>query len=323
MPDILDNREPTPGRPSPAAGQVTEIMDGPVRQLPHRVYVKVDMEGLTGVVSPNQLHPESAEFEFARRMLMHDLKAVLEGIFSVGCAEAVVYDAHLHGRNVDLEALDSRVVVISGKPVRQSRFFYRVSDAPSALFLVGYHARAGTPEALLPHTYDDDIVAMRVNSKELGEVGMEAALAGAFGVPLAFVSGDSAAAREARELLGQDVETVEVKRAIGPASGVCLPAARTAGLLRDGAARAVRRAPYVPALVFQAPTRLEVVFNTPASADALEKAEGIERIGQNSIVIEGRTVLAAYERFLEARRLNGFCGSQHVQPDASSPSASS
>lgn len=316
MPDQQDT-------PSPAAGggessEITEAMKAPRRDAPPKVYIKVDMEGVSGVVSPEQLAPGSEEYEYSRGMLMQDLKAVLEGVFAGGCSEAVIYDAHGHGRNVDLQALDGRAMVISGRPRVSDGFFCGLRDGFSALFLVGYHARAGASGALLPHTYGDDIAAVRLNSTELGEVGMEAALAGEFGVPLTFVSGDSATVREARELLGDDLEGVEVKKAVSATSGLCLPAARTAEMLREGARRALRKAARMPPVAFQSPAVLEVEFKTPESVERLEQTQGIERDGERTIRTSGPTVLAAYRQFSQARGRNGHA--RAAQP-SSKPSS--
>jgi D-amino peptidase len=270
-----------------------------------RVYVKADMEGISGVVSPTQLVPGSPEHENARRLLMHDLNAVLEGAFSAGCTEVVIYDAHGAGLNVDVGELDRRAVVVSGRPQFTDGFFCGLDGSFEALFLVGYHARAGAADALLPRSYDDDIASMCVNTTELGEIGLEAALAGKFGVPLAFVSGDSGAVREAKELLGEELETVEVKQAITSTSAVCLPAAQTHRLLRDAAARAVRKARHMPTVVFQSPTVLEVTFRTRGSADALESSSAVERTGECSVRTRGSSILAAYRDFVQARSLNG------------------
>ena len=270
-----------------------------------RIYVKVDMEGISGIVSPDQLRPGSPEHEEARRLLMHDLNAVLEGAFAGGCREAIIHDVHEAGRNIHLDSLDPRASVISGKPLPKEGFFYGLDDTFHALFLVGYHARAGAQDALMPHTYDEDIAAIRVNETEVGEIGLEAALAGKFGVPLAFVSADSGGVREARELLGKDIEAVEVKRALSPTSGICLPASRTAEMLREAAARAMRNAPRVPPVVFQSPTTFEVTFTKPESALALEQMPGIERTGQNTICTQGPSILAAYRTFVLARQHNG------------------
>ena len=287
------------------------------------------MEGVSGVVSPEQIRPGSSEYEYARRMLMHDLKAVLDGAFAAGCQEAVVYDAHLNGRNIDLDLIDSRAVVITGRPGLLNGHFYGQELSVAPLLMVGCHARAGTPQALLPRTYDDDIASLELNGSPLGEVGMEAALAGEYGVPLAFVSGDSAAVREARELLGSDVHAVEVKTAISPTGGVCLPVARTGKMLREATVRAVRGAATVPPLIFQTPVTLDVTFTAPASAAALEGMEGIERTDETSVRVEGQSVLAAYRLFVSARQRAAELPAEAPpaaggpQSESSSPSASS
>jgi len=291
------------------------------------VYIEMDMEGVSGVVSPEQVRPGSPEYGYARRMLMHDLKAVLDGAFAAGCQEAVIYDAHLNGRNIDLDLVDSRAVVISGRPAPLNGYFYSQELTISPLFMVGCHARAGAPQALLPRTYDDDITAIRLNGTVLGEVGMEAALAGEYGVPLAFVSGDAAAVHEARELLGSDVHAVEVKTGISPTGGICLPAARTGKMLRETAVRAIRGAANMPPLVFQSPVTLDVAFTNPESAQALEGMEGIERTDETSVRTRGQSVVAAYRLFVSARHQAAVLPVQlppaDPQPDTTSSSACS
>jgi D-amino peptidase len=141
---------------------------------------------------------------------------------------------------------------------------------------------------------------MRINGTEVGEIGLEAAMAGEFGVPLVFVSADSGGVREARELLGQDVDAVEVKKAITQNSGICLPIARTEQMLRRAAAEAMLKAPTAPPVVFQSPATIEVVFTTPQSADVLRDAGGIRRIDDVTVRTDGNSVLAAYRRLTVA-----------------------
>jgi D-amino peptidase len=232
---------------------------------------------------------------------MSDVCAVLDGAFGAGCEEAVVYDDHADGRNLDLDALDARAAVISGRPEPRGDFFYGLDDSFCALFLVGYRARAESAGALLPQTYAEDIACLRVNESELGEIGVEAALAGKFGVPLAFVSGDAAVVGEARQLLGDDVEAVEVKRAITGTAGMLLPASRTSRVLRAAAARAMAKTRTLPPVVFQSPTTLEVVFNRSESADAIQGRPEVERVGEFTVRTRGPSILEAYRAFVAAR----------------------
>jgi D-amino peptidase len=301
MSDLLHSSASSSGKRRVEANHATEAISTSRRPAPRKAYVRIDMEGVSGVVSPEQVRPEGPEYEYGRRMLMHDLKAVLDGIFAAGCQEAVVYDAHLSGRNIDMDMVDGRAVVISGHPELLNGYFYGQDLSVAPLLLIGCHARAGTPQALLPRTYADDIAALRLNGAVMGELGIEAALAGEHGVPLVFVSGDSAAIGEARELLGSELQTVEVKTAISASGGICLPAARTGKMLRETAIRAVRTAAAAPPLVFQSPVTLDVAFTSPESAGALEGLEGIERMGELTVRCRGQSVVAAYRAFASAR----------------------
>jgi len=266
-----------------------------------KVYVKLDMEGISGVVSPHQVEPGTSDYDRARRLMMHDLVSVLKGAFSAGATEIMIYDMHADGRNISLDALNGRVSVIAGRPPPREGFFYGLDDSYGALFLVGCHARAGAAAAVLPHTYEDDILKMTVNGTEIGEIGIEAALAGEFGIPLAFVSTDSGGVSETQDLLGDDVEVVEVKKAVDATGAICLSAQATARILREAASRAVRRATSVPLVVFPAPVSLEVTFDDAASAAQLEGQPGIERTGETAICSEGQSILAAYRHFVVAR----------------------
>lgn len=265
-----------------------------------KVYVKVDMEGITGIVSDEQAVPGRPEYPFGRKMLMNDLSAVLSATLGSG-GEALVYDMHCAGRNVDLESIDRRAVVICGKPRFCGSFSFGLDESFDAVFLVGFHARAGTPGALLAHTYEEDVAEMKLNGRAVGEIGMEAALAGEFGVPVAFVSGDSAGMAEARELLGDEIETVAVKESISSTAGACLPAGQTRALLQEAAARAVEKAPNLPPFVCQAPAELAVAFTTPQSAEALDGAPEITRTGPTEITVHGENLLSAYRSYILAR----------------------
>jgi D-amino peptidase len=266
-----------------------------------KIYVKADMEGVTGIVSPEQLYPDCSEYLLGRRMLMNDLNAVLEGIYSVQGAEALVYDMHGEGRNVDLEGLTVEVPVICGKPSFGDDFCFGMDDSVNAVFLVGSHACCGAPGAILCRTYDDCIEGIKINDTPVGEIGCEAALAGEFGVPLAFVSADSAGVREARELLGPELEAVEVKHAVSETAGICLPASDTRRLLRAAAAKAVQKASELPPMLFEAPTKLEVVYRTPQEAAAAESAPSAQRTGEKTVLFTGERFLAAYRSFVLSR----------------------
>ena len=97
---------------------------------------------------------------------------------------------------------------------------------------LGCVGRAGTARATIDHTYTDRIHEVRVNGTPMGEMGINAAVAGYFGVPVALVSGDETVAAEARDTFGEHVETVVVKRAVSRHAARCLSPAEARRRIR-------------------------------------------------------------------------------------------
>jgi len=147
--------------------------------------LRSDMEGLTGVVNMNQVVPGASDYDYGLRLLMHDLQAVIDGLLQHEDDEIVVYDIHFFGTNIDMKPLDPWVKVINGKPNYTPANLGYLAGGFDGVILLGLHARAGVPDALLGHNYEHDILKMSLNGLTVGEIGMEAAIAGEAGVPLA------------------------------------------------------------------------------------------------------------------------------------------
>src|SRR3989442_4878240 len=183
-----------------------------------RVYAAVDMEGIAGVV--NDAQPDTttqaldAEYARFRRLMTAEATAAVEGALAAGATRVLVNDSHWFMRNLLAEELHQTAELVSGDPKPRSMMqgIDQEGGFDAALF-IGYHARAGTRNAILDHTYADRIHDVRLNKKPVGELGLNAALAGVHGVAIALVSGDSAVAAEAKDLLGDGVATVIVKEA--------------------------------------------------------------------------------------------------------------
>lgn len=154
--------------------------------------IRVDMEGLTGVVDMEQVVPGASEYSFGQLMLMRDVQAVLDGLLQQDDDDVWLYDIHFFGRNIDLGALDPRVTTICGKPnyTPGNRAF--LDESFDGMILLGLHARAGVPNALLSHNYEHDIQEIKVNDLVVGEIGLEALMASEAKVPLVMVTGSPA-----------------------------------------------------------------------------------------------------------------------------------
>src|SRR2546426_9539670 len=164
------------------------------------------MEGVAGVVHEAQTDPTNpafaAEYGRFRRLMTGEANAAVEGALAAGATRVVVNDSHWFMRNLLAEELHQAAELVSGDPKPRSMVQAIDAGFDAALF-IGYHARAGTRNAILDHTYADRIHEVRLNGKPVGELGLNAALAGALGVPRALLSGGSAGATEAKDLLGQ------------------------------------------------------------------------------------------------------------------------
>ena len=191
--------------------------------------VMTDIEGVTCVTTFQQ----AENSEFGRNMLMNDLKAVLDGIWQAG-GEAVVYDMHTDGRNIDISDIYSPVVM--GKPILGERWRGVGGEGFDGLFMVGLHTMQGTG-ALLQHSYLKEYEAIYLNGLLIGEIGMEAALASEQGVPLKFVSGDDMGCAEGKALIPKLV-TCAVKKSLTEDTAICYPPAVTSAWLTEAAKKA-------------------------------------------------------------------------------------
>ncbi|OLC03857.1 MAG: hypothetical protein AUH46_04855, partial [Gemmatimonadetes bacterium 13_1_40CM_70_15] len=197
-------------------------------------------------------------------------------------------------RNLLAEELNQAAVLVSGGPKPRS-MMEGIDGGFDAAFCIGYHARAGTRNAILDHTYADLIHEARLNGRPVGELGLNAALAGGFGVPVVLVSGDNALAAEARELLGEGVRPVIVKEAVSRHAAKSVAPAVACRLIREAAADVLRQKSLPRPYRVEAPITLEVDFQMTVMADMAELVPGALRTG-------ARTVAYRHHEFPEVFR---------------------
>jgi len=202
--------------------------------------IAADMEGVTGVVHWDHVDPAHTEYSRFRRLMTGDVNAAIRGAFDGGATGVVVTDGHNLGRNILIEDLDPRARLNSGSPSPLT-MVQGVASSVDAAFFVGYHARAGTQNAILDHSWSSSTVsAVWLNGRPVGEIGLNAAVCGHFAVPLIFLSGDQSACAEAADLV-PGVETAVVKQASGRMAAECLPPEVTQLRICEAAKRAVVR----------------------------------------------------------------------------------
>lgn len=263
-----------------------------------RVFVSVDMEGATGIVHRDQLMPGGYDYERGRKLLTGDVVAAVEAALSVDDVELVrICDGHGTMRNVLVEQLPVGSELVSGpassKALCQSEGLDETFDA---VLLVGYHARAGTKRAVLPHTWVGRVIhEVRVNGQVFGETAINAALAGDFGIPVVALVGDEAACAEARADLGEDLVTISVKRGTGPSAALCLPPETTAQEIRLGVLTALGEGRNRKPFRVAGPVDFTIAMHTRAHAERAAQVEGVERTADREVTVHRPTYREAVE----------------------------
>src|SRR6185503_13554301 len=246
-----------------------------------KILIATDMEGITGVTTWDQVTPGHVEYARFRKLMTDDVNAAIRGASDAGADEVIVADGHWNGSNILIEELDPRARLNTGSPSPFS-MMQGIDESVDGVMFIGYHARNGTPDAILDHTWSRMTVAnVWLNDTLTGEYGLNGAVAGHFSVPVIMVSGDQTACAQVVDILG-DMETAVVKQATGRYAAECLPPQMTQELIFMSAARAVTRlqdrdvrGPFVVEL----PVRLTVEFFTADMADRASKMPFTQRDG--------------------------------------------
>ncbi|MDH2427664.1 M55 family metallopeptidase [Sphaerisporangium sp. TRM90804] len=243
-----------------------------------RIYVSVDMEGVTGLTDPEEMHAGGRGYERGCELMTADANAVIAGAFEAGGTAVVVNDAHGSTKNLRVDLLDPRASLIRGpgKPMRMAQGLS--GDFQAAVF-AGYHARAGVQHGVLNHTWmGKEIQNVYLNGEVCGETRLVAAFAGFYGVPVALVTGDEAVCEEARSLLG-DVETVAVKKGVDRFAAELLTPSVAQRLIREGTARALNRLADLRPYEVAPPFTLGVEWNSTAIASGCALVPGTRQAG--------------------------------------------
>ena len=247
-----------------------------------KVYISADMEGVGGVSTWDvQASAKGREYDQFRRLMTLEVNAAIAGAFDAGTTEVLVSDSHGDAQNIDVELLDSRASLIRAWP-RPLGMMQGVDSSFEAVVFIGYHAREGRADAVLAHTFSGDEV-VKLNGLEISEAGFNAAIAGDFGVPVVFLSGDQTICKDAKELLGP-IETAAVKQAIGFHSARMIPPGQAQALIREGVKQGVERRKDLKPFRVTRPVKTEVRFNEIVKAEVASYIPGVERISGNTIV---------------------------------------
>jgi D-amino peptidase len=254
------------------------------------VFVSVDIEGITGVVHADMMMPGQTEYGRGRQLMTGDANAAIEGVVQAGADYVLVADGHGPMRNLLIEDLHTAAELVTGTGDAKDYCQLEGADSESfdAAVFVGYHAMAKTHKAIHPHTIAGIAVhELRVNDRPHGETGLNATILASLGIPTIMVTGDSTTCAEARDFLGEGIETVAVKRASGRNAAICRPPSATRPEIEAAAKRALERAADIPAITVLQPLRIEIDFLNMQQCARAGRTRGIEQVGPVTIAVEG------------------------------------
>jgi D-amino peptidase len=260
-----------------------------------RVLISVDMEGVAGVVAPDDIRPGHSEYERNRIYLTDEANAAVRGAFAANPdAEVTVVDAHADFRNLVPDRLDPRCRLLRGSP-RPLGMMTGIERGVDAVCLIGYHGRAGTGRSVLAHTMSGaTIAAVRCNGQELGELGLNAALAAHHGAATVLATGDDTLVREAERAV-PGITTVEVKRAVGNRAAESRHPSEAGQLIASAAERALRAPTFPKATTIEGPVNLEVDLLKPGMTELARLIPGVEARGPLTLGFRAADFPAAYD----------------------------
>jgi len=203
-----------------------------------KLFISVDMEGISGLVAGEETSPSGRDYEYFRRIMTLETNAAIEGALAAGATEITVRDSHGPARNIIPDLLHKSARLLRDWSGGPKGMMEGIDETYQAAMFVGYHAKAGTADAILDHTWTGRVTDVSINGVSLPEAGWNGLIAGHYNVPVVFAAGDEALCRQVRQLFGT-IETVAVKQGIGAASlGLHPEVARER--IRSGVEKALR-----------------------------------------------------------------------------------
>jgi D-amino peptidase len=252
-----------------------------------KVHISVDMEGVAGVVSSDQLSPGAFEYERFRNFMTRETLAAITAAQAAGATEIVVADSHGNGENLLIEQFPSSVRLIRSWP-RRLGMMEGIDSSFNAAIFIGYHASTTSLRGVRAHTFSSArLTRVSLNGTPVTEGAFNAAIAGHFGVPVVMISGDDAAVAEVRSLVG-NIEGAEVKRAISFHAAETITPEASCQLIGEKVRAALARLKDFKPYRVTAPVTLEIAFKNYRPVELLGWLRGVERIDSHTIRYRGQ-----------------------------------
>lgn len=252
-----------------------------------KIYISVDMEGVAGVVTADQLGPTGFEYERFRQFMTNETLAAVRAAKESGATEIVVSDSHGNGENLLIEKFPKDVHIIRSWP-RHGSMMAGVDASFDAALFIGYHASTTNPRGVRAHTFSSaHFTRVALNGNAVTEGEFNAAFAGALGVPVIFASGDDAAVEELKSRLGS-IETAETKKSLSFHSAETLTPEASCERIAAGVKGALERLHDFKPYTVRTPVALEISFKNYTPAQMLSYLRSVQRVDSHTIRFVGK-----------------------------------
>ncbi len=261
-------------------------------QGPKKVFICADMEGISGVSSAEQIGGTGADYGRGRKMYADDVNAAIRGAVAGGATSIVVIDSHGNGHNLQRDDVDAHAQLISGNAIRRYGMMEGFDETFDAVFFIGLHAKASSPDGVFPHTQNGNVRDVQINGRSVGEGGMNTLYAGWFGVPVVMVTGDQVAVAQIKEV-ATDASSVVVKHALNGRTVELRPTGETRDEIQRNAEQATRTArKFEPRRT--GPYRIQIWYRDTSIPEVAEAIPGIERPTPDSLAFTADSMPAAF-----------------------------
>jgi D-amino peptidase len=273
-----------------------------------KVHITADMEGIATISHDEQADYKSQEYPRMREIMTNEVEAAVQGAKDGGADSIVVCDAHDTGRNLLVERLDPDIEVIQGSPYELG-MMNGISKEFDASLQVGYHSMRHTHAGTLGHTYTYSVAELRFNGILIGESGLSAAIAGHFGVPLVFVSGDAHAIKQAQKLV-KNIVGVPTKTGVGLYGVRSLTPRKACELIRKGVKEALGMKDDIKPFVVKRPVNMRVELERPLMAEYASRIPLVKRVDIKTVSFKAKDVVEAFDVFNVINQLASYAKSE-------------
>ncbi len=259
-----------------------------------KVFISVDMEGITGVVHWEEVSRKGKDYDYFRKIMTLETNAAIQGALDAGATEILVRDSHGSARNILPGLLNKKAKLLRDWSGGVKSMMEGIDETFDAVLFIGYHAKAGTKNSPLAHTMSGNVVDISINGVSLPEAGVNALIAGNFNVPIAFLSGGREICEQAEGLF-KNVETVKVKDGIGTANLNLHPDAAQEKI-RAGVKKALKNLKNCRAYKLSAPYTLSLKVKKEK-----ELYKDAKRTGQGQFTYKSSDIMDVIEAFSKMR----------------------